>query len=578
MLNFIDFEVFKEDWMCRIINPITTETTQVINDPDFLRKFYESHKDEIFVGYNVRGYDQFIFKAIILGLSPQKVNEWIIVKKRKGWEYSSAFRNVPLNIYDVMFGLNSLKKLEGFMGNDIRETTVDFNIDRKLTDDEIKEVMEYCTHDVEQLIEVFIKRKAEFDAQMSLVKTFNLPLSCIGKTQAQLAAIILNAKKVNHNDDWDIRLPDTLKLKKYQHIADWFMNKENHTLDSSLKTNICGVPHIIGLGGLHGAVNNVDIKCGKDEMLIMSDVAQLYPTLMIEYGLLSRGVTDYDKFKFILNESLRLKELKMKKEREPYKRICNITYGSMGDEYNPMYDPLHRTLVCVFGQVLIIMLLEWLEKRVSSFELIQSNTDGILFKIKEKDFGLVDDIIYHWEQQTRLKMEFDYYKRVIQKDVNNYIAITEDGGMKSKGAYVKKLSDLDYDLPIVNKAVTEYLVNGTPVEKTIYECDELIKFQKIVKISDKYAYAMKNCTFTKKGQWKYDGYKLNESTLRVYASSDPKDGGVFKMKANPEKIADTSEKCFIHNESVVGKKCPAKLDKSFYVAMANERINKFKGV
>jgi hypothetical protein len=153
---------------------------------------------------------------------------------------------------------------------------------------------------------------------------------------------------------------------------------------------------------------------------------------------------------------------------------------------------------------------------------------------------------------------------------------------RQKVHYPPSLVFEDIDVNINNravvKAVTEYLVNGTPVEKTVYGCDELIMFQKIVKISDKYSYGMKNCSFTKKGIWNQDGYRLNESTLRVYASSRPSDGGVFKMKNNPEKIADTSDKCFIHNESVVGKKCPSYLDKNFYVTMAKERINKFKGV
>ena len=406
MLHFIDFETFKYDDLCVIINPITKSKTVIVNDHDKLTRYYEKFKDEIFIGYNIRGYDQYIMKGIILGMSPQKINDWIIVQKRKGWEYSRDFYKVPLNIYDVMFGGNSLKKLEGFMGNDIRETTVDFTIDRPLTDKEIEEVIYYCTHDVEQTIEVFLHRKVEFDAQLSLLNRFNLPLKYVGKTQAQLAAIILKASSVRFNDDWDIRLPDTLRLTRYQHIADWFMNPANQNEDSSLTTKICGVEHVFAFGGLHGAIDTFIYECQDDEIMIMADVGQLYPTLMVEYKLLSRAVTDYEDFKLILSESLRLKAIGDKVAREPYKRICNITYGAMGDKYNAMYDPLHRTLVCVYGQLLILMLLEMLEDRVPTFKLIQTNTDGILIKIKDKDFDLVDDIIYEWEQATRLQMEF----------------------------------------------------------------------------------------------------------------------------------------------------------------------------
>lgn len=43
------------------------------------------------------------------------------------------------------------------MGNDIKETSVPFSIDRKLTDEEIAETVKYCKHDVEQTIQGMAK-------------------------------------------------------------------------------------------------------------------------------------------------------------------------------------------------------------------------------------------------------------------------------------------------------------------------------------------------------------------------------------------------------------------------------------
>lgn len=63
---------------------------------------------------------------------------------------------VPLWNYDVMLNTDvGLKSFEGFMGNDIKETSVPFNIDRKLTPEEIAETVKYCKHDVEQTVQVF---------------------------------------------------------------------------------------------------------------------------------------------------------------------------------------------------------------------------------------------------------------------------------------------------------------------------------------------------------------------------------------------------------------------------------------
>lgn len=371
MLHFIDYEVTTYDWLCVIINPITKTKTEIVNNVEKLKQYYSQFKNEIFVGYNIRGYDQYIMKGLLLGMQPQKINDFIIKEHKRGYQYSKEFNNIPLNIYEVMFDGNSLKKLEGFMGDNIIESKVSFDIDHPLTDSEIKELLYYCTNDVLALIKVFLERKSEFDSQLALIKEFNLPLNYVGKTQAQLAASILGAVKQNYNDEWDIRLPKELELHKYKYIAEWFMDKKNQNYESSLTTTVCGVEHTFAYGGGHGAIPNLVYECKPNEIMIMSDIAQMYPHLMTKYNLMSRSVTKPERYEYILSESLRLKALKKKKEREPYKRICNISYGATGDKFNAMYDPLHRNLICVYGQVLMVMLLEELEEKVKSFKLIQ---------------------------------------------------------------------------------------------------------------------------------------------------------------------------------------------------------------
>lgn len=564
MLIFYDFEVFKHDWLVVLITPFEKETVTIVNDPGKLTEYYEKHKSDIWIGYNSRNYDQYILKAILLGFDVKKVSDWLI-SGRKGHEFSSLFNTVQLYNYDCQNKFNSLKQLEGFMGNNIKETSVNFNIDRKLTADEIAETIKYCTHDVQQTMQVFLKTKSKFDAQVALLKAFDLPINNIGKTQAQLAAIILGATPIKTYDEWDIRIPDNLMLNKYKYVADWFLNKTNHDYDKKLETHISGVEHIFAWGGVHGAARKYEHTCTRGEMLLMADVDQLYPTIMIKYNLLSRAVKQPEKFKYILDTSLRLKAEKKKKERQPYKDVCNITYGSMGDQFNSMYDPLHRTLVCVFGQLFLVDLLEKLEKHC---ELIQSNTDGILIKIKTKDFELIDDIVYEWEERTGLHMSFDMYKRVIQKDVNNYVAVDYEGKYKSKGAYVKSLNDLDNDLPIVNKAMMEYMLKRTPVEATVNSCDDLKMFQKIVKVSSKYI-----CGY-------HNHKRLNDKTFRVFASKNTADTSIGKVKDKNgaevvEKFANTPEHCFIENGDVNGVTVPSKLDKQYYIDVALKRLSEF---
>jgi len=188
-----------------------------------------------------------------------------------------------------------------------------------------------------------------------------------------------------------------------------------------------------------------------------------------------------------------------------------------------------------------------------------------------------------------MQLEFELYKKIFQKDVNNYIIVDFDGNYKSKGAYVKKLDNLDYDLPIVNKAIKEYLLNNVHPEVTINNCNELKEFQKIVRVSNKYMYALYNPKVTeekvrdKDGKLKtikvFKGGKIqHEKCFRVFASKLPSDGGIYKVKShdkNPEKFADTPDNCFIINGDVNGKPIPKHLNRQWYIDLAIKRLEDF---
>lgn len=564
MLNFYDFEVFAHDWLIVIINLYEKTETVIVNDKEKLEDYYELHKNEIWVGYNNNHYDQYIMKAILCDFNPKEVNDFIIKDGKQGWQFSSLFRKITMYNYDTMFRSDSgLKALEGFMGNNIKETSVPFDIDRKLTDDEINETIKYCRHDVEQTIEVFFARKDKFDAQMGLIKMFNLPLSDISKTLTQLSAKVLEAQRQQRDDEFNISFPDTLRINKYVEVVEWYKNSNNRDYSKSLTIKVAGVETQFGWGGIHSAIP----KYVGEGYFINMDVTSLYPSLMIRYNLHSRNIKDPQKYVDMYHT-----RVKFKAEKNPLqialKEPLNGSYGAMKDKNNPLYDPLMANNICVHGQLLLLDLMEKLELYA---EIIQSNTDGILIKMpnghnEDKWFDTIDDIVHEWEKRTGLTMEFDEYRKVFQKDVNNYVAVTPDGKYKSKGSYVKKQNSLDYDLPIVNKAMIEFMVNNIPIEITIGNCNQLIMFQKIVKLTGKFKNAIHN------------GKILSEKCFRVFASTRSSDTYIGKQKsdgATIEKFANTPEHCFIVNDDVKESKVPNHLDKSWYIQMAKERLVQF---
>lgn len=559
MLNFYDFEVFKCDWLVVIINPIEKSKIVIVNDAKKLEEYFYAHDKEIWIGYNNRRYDQYIMKAILTGFDPKKVNDWIIKENKFGWQFSSSFNKIKMINFDTMLRTDTgLKTLEAFMGNDIRESDVDFNIDRKLTPDEIADTIKYCTHDVEQTVEVFLERKAEFDAAMGLVKIFKLPLEDMGKTGAQRVAKILGGKGKRFKDEFDFPIAKTLRLTKYKACAEWYRNPENYDYKKEQKVIIAGVPHVLKWGGIHGAIK----KYYGVGIFLMADVTAYYPSLQLQYKYGYRNMGNPENFEKIHGENLRLKATGDKVARLPYKIADNAISGQLKDPNSSLYDPRDNNAICVNGQLLLVDLIEKVEPYC---QLIQSNTDGILLKLNSiNDFDLLDDIVWEWEKRTGMRMGFDIYTKVFQKDVNNYLLVNAEGKTKTKGAYTKALSRVDNDLPIINKAMVDYMVHGIPVEKTINECDELIMFQKVVKLSGKFDWV------------EHDGKKYSYKCYRVFASKF-NEGMIYKCKydGKRDKFGNTPENCFIDNSNINGKKVPSYLDKQWYINLAKKRLSQY---
>lgn len=557
-----DFEVYKHNWMLSWLDTETRKMHTIYDDKEMMEKFYNYYKDRIWIGYGSRNYDIYIAKAILCGFNPYEMSEWIIEKKRKGFEFSKLLNKFPIMNYDCSVGFRSLKELEAFMGHDIQETSVPFNLDRPLTPSEIEQVKEYNLHDVYETFNVFIETKHEFESHIGLIKEFNLPYWMINKTKAQLSAEILGARHVERDDEFEIILPDNLELGKYDYIKEHFIDWGNNIQDYKnvkLKTDICEVPHVVAIGGLHGARD----KYLGEGYYILADASSYYPFSMVNYNYLSRNVSNPNKFKTILKERLEMKANKDPREN-PRKIVLNSTFGASKDKYNKLYDPRQANNLCIANQLFLIDLLEKLEGHC---EIIQSNTDGILMKLYSKnDEENIMGICREWENRTKFTLGYDKYVKVIQSNVNNYIMVAEDGYLERKGAIVKNLNLLDNDLPIVNRAVVNYFAKGISPRDTIMESNKLIDFQKVTKISGKYEYGSHN------------GKILNEKVHRCFASLREDDGIVYKkhkQKDTLDKTASTPEKAFIDNSNILDKPIPSYLDRDWYISLAKRRIKEF---
>lgn len=567
-----DCEVFKYNWLFVFKKVSTGEYTIILDDEDELRRFYEDNQKSLFIGFNNKSYDNIILKAILSKVDPAEVTRMIIGGKQR-WLVQKAlgikdYKLISMDLMQDILGM-SLKEAEGYMCMSIEESSVDFEIDRPLTKEEIEETIFYCKHDVDATEKLLEKRSGYMKSKLNLVKMFDLSSNNLEATNAKLCATVLQATRKSHDDELLYDLPEELILNKPEYKEVLKLYTEG-PLDytKKLKVNVAGVEHLFAYGGLHGALENFMYK---GEMWQI-DAASYYPTLMIQYNYMSRNLKDPSKFEEIYKDRIAAKKTN-KPKADALKLMINTAYGAMKSEYNDMYDAKMANQVCITGQLFLTDLIEKIEPYC---KLVQSNTDGILIIPYDKD-KIIEEV-HKVEQRTRVNFEIDKCSGVWQKDVNNYIMSFEDGHVKTKGAYVTQYNDSNFNIrntgKILDIAVVDYFVKGVHPVDTIMNCNDKYMFQLITKTGGSYT-----STYWKTSSGDIKVNKVN----RVYASKSDKLGNLYKTKTvekndvktiRKDSIANLPEHCIVDNKDSISIH---EIDKNWYVQVALKRIADFKG-
>ena len=582
-----DCEVFAYDWLVTFKDKETGQRTRIWNDNEVLKMALS--EEGVYVGFNSKHYDQFIIKAIAAGFTTQEVKQVndFIIGGGQGWEcpllkdFYFRFNNVDIKD-DMQMGL-SLKAIEGHLGMSVQESTVPFDIDRPLTEEERREVEFYCDHDVDTTERVLDIRKDYLKNKIHIGRLAGLSdVKAMSMTNAKLTAALLRATKQPHDDERKYVYPENLKREYIpQEIFDFFDRMydpgiSDKDLFSDKQTfSIGDCPGVVGYGGIHAAIPNYFFTESEDRVIRNKDVASYYPHLMTLCGYTSRNIPSAQVFEDVLETRMKAKASGDKATANALKLVVNATYGALLNKYNDLFDPLMGRSVCITGQLFLLELAEHLYADIPGLKIVQLNTDGIMVECNRADLGRLDEICNEWQKRTGFELEEDSVKKIAQKDVNNYIEVQPSGEVKEKGGYlVRGISSvgawkINNSCCIVATALREYFVHGTPVEDTINGCDDIFQFQIIAKAGVKYreAYHL------------VDGEQVPVQRVnRVYATADERYGKLFKVKAENDstaKIEMLPEHCIIDNDNHL---TIAEVGKQFYIDMAKKRVNDFLGI
>ena len=244
-----------------------------------------------------------------------------------------------------------------------------------------------------------------------------------------------------------------------------------------------------GSGGAHSSCKPGIYETNDDIIILDEDIGSLYPSIAIQLGIYPQhlGPTFRELYdKDIV--SVRLAEKKKdKKDRrmtimEGYKLAANSIYGKSNEATSAFYDPLYTLKTTIGGQMFLSLWTEKLVKAIPDIKFISHNTDGILYMLPRKDFEKAINVGKEMSELTGLFIEDNTYSKVIQLDVNNYIAVytdhtTDNEHLKLKGCFeIDKEFHKDPSMRIVPIALKEYFVNGIPIEQTIKNHKDIYDF------------------------------------------------------------------------------------------------------
>lgn len=237
-----------------------------------------------------------------------------------------------------------------------------------------------------------------------------------------------------------------------------------------------------GVGGIHGCVPAGVYEAAEDEMIIDYDVKSYYPNLAIQnnfHPLHISGDVFCSTYKQIFDERVEKQKQGKQLEQEGLKLSLNGIFGKSGEETSAFHDRYFFYRITLNGQLSLAMLSEAFLDFVPGLKILQVNTDGLTVKIKKDQLEKCDRIIERFMEKTKLIMEQVEYQKMIVRDVNNYIGYYKDPLKKPKlkGIFATSVEwHKNNSFLAIPKAVNEYFLNGSPIEQTLKQNQNIYDF------------------------------------------------------------------------------------------------------
>ena len=514
------------------------------NDLDVFLNFLDTNivQDEWHVSFNGLGFDSQITEYILHNADQLKIMtgeeianfiygkaQEVIRRQNEGEFLEFSPRDLQIRQVDV-FKLNhwdnpakrsSLKWIQYTMD---WHNIIDMPIHHSshIHEDEIPEIIRYCINDVKSTKQIMSLSKEQISLRRSLTEEYNIDLFSASEPRISKELFLYFLSKETGIKKYDLKQMRTHRpkisvkdiilpyiefktatfqnlLRKFQEV-DIYPGETKGGFKYSIQYK--GVKTDYGLGGIHGARASKVYKSTDDMVIMTSDVTSFYPNLAIRNKWAPAHLPQVEfceLYEWFFEE--RKKIPKKDPKNYVYKIILNSTYGLSNDANSFLYDPEFTMRITINGQLSLSMLYEMICEEIPGAMPLMQNTDGLETLIPRDQVEKYMEICARWEERTLLQLEHDTYSKIILGDVNNYIAVTEDGKSKCKGRFEYKNLALhkNKSFLIIPKAIHAYFVDGIEPEQFLTENQNIFDYCGGVKI---------------KGDWKFYEHAITDGAFQ----------------------------------------------------------------
>lgn len=531
-----DIETMSEYFLCVCYDPQLDEwhkfeCNRWKNSIDAMVRYFEEKSDHYFVFYNGLRFDSQVLQFIINNHEYWHEKSAIEVCKiisncasdtihDSNYEVLPKFREFQLSfkiidLFEVHHFSNrnrmvSLKRLEFEMDVENIEEMPVLHSKEGLTDDEIRQTIEYCINDVKATYEFYkitigdtshplYKGDDKLQLRLDIQQEFGIP--CLNYSDSKIGDEMIKKYYCEEKNIKPSELPRKGMFRKDVKVKNCiapYVKFQTPELQAFLKRigqlsigmtddfkeelHFKGNVYSFMKGGLH-TENKPEVFQEDEEHLIIDwDVSSYYPAIIINNKrypahLGKEFLTGYKK---MFERRLELKPLAKKDSRikgivGALKLAVNSVYGKSSDVTSWMYDRQLTMFTTITGELSLMMLIEQYE--LNGIKVISANTDGVTILVKKSYTDKMDEINAWWCSETGYELERADYRKIIFSTVNDYIAIKTDGEVKKKGDFLT-----DFELHknksarIVPIALEQHFVHGVPVEHTIRSHNNVFDF------------------------------------------------------------------------------------------------------